>query len=68
MKDFSKTTKPLSSFLAQYVSFPFSQECEEAFNKFKEVLNYQTHPLPPCLGGKHLELVCDDSNLIMGVF
>jgi len=38
IKDFSKTTKPLSLLLAKDTPFVFTNECLEAFHRIKEAL------------------------------
>ena len=47
IKDFSKIAKPLSSLLAKDVPFHFSEECHEAFSKFKEALTFALILYPP---------------------
>jgi len=66
IKDFRKSTKPLSNMLAKDVPFHFSKECHEVFSKPKKVLTSAPILHPP-IWGEPFELMCDASDNVIGV-
>ncbi|CAN6487228.1 unnamed protein product [Victoria cruziana] len=65
IKDFSKISRPLCNLLAKDVTFVFSEECQEAFQKLKEALSSA-----PILRAPDwtlsFEIMCDASDFAIG--
>jgi len=66
IKDFSKTTKPLTLVLAKDTLFIFSNECLEAFYKIKESL-IATPIIQPPDWSLPFQIMCDASDSAVGV-
>ncbi|XP_016192322.1 uncharacterized protein LOC107633197 [Arachis ipaensis] len=66
IKDFSKIAKPLSNLLVVRNPFSFDDECKYAFETLKARLTIAPIITPPSWG-LPFELMCDASNLAIGV-
>ncbi|KAM5578073.1 hypothetical protein ABKV19_008411 [Rosa sericea] len=65
IKDFSKISRPLCQLLQKDVAFVFDKECQEAFDKLKELLTSAPIMLPPDWS-LPFELMCDASDYAVG--
>ena len=65
-KDLSKIVKPLSNLLAKDMPFHFSDDCLEAFSKFKEALTSACALHPP-IKADAFELMSDPSDYAIGL-
>ncbi|XP_024171927.1 uncharacterized protein LOC112177922, partial [Rosa chinensis] len=65
IKDFSKISRPLCQLLQKDVPFHFDKECQEAFDKLKELLTSAPIMLPPDWS-LPFELMCDASDYAVG--
>ena len=66
IKDFSKTTLPLSNLLQKEVEFDFDDRCKEAFDCLKRAVT-TTHIIQAPNWTTPFELMCDASNYALGV-
>jgi hypothetical protein len=66
IQDFSKITKPLTHLLGKDVTFDFTPECLEAFDRLKQALT-SAPVLHPPVWGEPFELMCDASDYAVGV-
>ncbi|XP_062014162.1 uncharacterized protein LOC133730624, partial [Rosa rugosa] len=65
IKDFSKISRPLCQLLQKDVPFHFDKECQDAFDKLKELLTSAPIMLPPDWS-LPFELMCDASDYAVG--
>ena len=66
IKDFSKTSRPLTNLLQKDVPFVFDEDCKEAFEVLKKA--FITAPIvQPPDWNLPFEIMCDASDYIVGV-
>ena len=65
IKDFSKTSKPLTNLLQKYVPFVFDDDCKEAFEILKKTLTTALVVQPPDWN-LAFEIMCDASDFTVG--
>jgi hypothetical protein len=66
IKDFSKTTKPLTQLLQKDVAFDFDEKCLAAFRTLKSALVSAPIIQPPDWS-QPFEIMCDASDYAVGV-
>src|SRR4051812_31163752 len=66
MKDFSKTSKPLTNLLQKDVPFEFDEDCKESFKVLKKALITAPIVQPP-YWNLPFEIMCDASDFSVGV-
>src|SRR4051812_40834194 len=65
IKDFSKTSRPLTNLLHKDVPFIFDEDCKEAFEVLKKALITAPIVLPPDWN-LPFEIMCDASDFVVG--
>src|SRR4051812_8811626 len=65
IKDFSKTSRPLTNLLQKDVHFVFDEDCKEAFEVLKKALITAPLVQPPDWNFP-FEIMCDDSDFVVG--
>src|SRR4051812_31914393 len=65
IKDFSKTSRPLTNILQKYVPFVFDDDCKEAFEILKKALITAPLVQPPDWN-LPFEIMCDASDFAVG--
>src|SRR5664279_4863889 len=65
IKDFSKTSRPLTNLLQKYVPFVFDEDCKEAYEILKKALTTTPIVQPPDWN-LPLKIMCDASDYAVG--
>ena len=65
IKEFSKTSRPLTNLLQKYVPFVFDEDCNEAFEVLKKALIIAPIVQPPDWNFP-FEIMCDASDFAVG--